>query len=397
MKKFVQFLKAQKLVTNEDVVFSSRPHKDTPWWICLWILVKCVLFLPLGLHLIPPSCDVIDVDGNPVPKPKQVPTYAHAQKMRAAMMYTFGRIHRLGSVPWQEGFPGSGRMLGNPSVSEIVSSYMVSLRRRKARLSNPSFAGETSISSRAITPEILLNLYNYNNSNGRSTVQRMGTTSARGSWCGARTLLMLHAALTVGFACLLRFDEVLHIQITDITFLLDKHGKKTVAKLMLRTQKTSQFGGIKPFYLHLLPVHEAHLCPFRALCFWISASRIRTGHLFRTITKHDQVSIVNKLMSTTAFLELFRNNLLDIDIDPAPYGTHSVRRGGVQYLLLFKRAGLRHICEWGGWSTDFTSTSVLRYIISVSDDVQLNREDFLNPNRPLQLTCHTCGRNCNCF
>ncbi|KAF8135303.1 hypothetical protein K438DRAFT_1472381, partial [Mycena galopus ATCC 62051] len=76
----------------------------------------------------------------------------HAQKMRAAMTYAFGRIHRLGSTPWQEEPVPSG----NPSVSEIVSSYMVSLRRRKVQ------AGETAVSSRAITPEILLKLYNFN-------------------------------------------------------------------------------------------------------------------------------------------------------------------------------------------------------------------------------------------
>jgi hypothetical protein len=36
-------------------------------------------------------------------------------------------------------------MVGNPSVSDTVSSYMVSLRRRKVR------AGETQTSARAIT------------------------------------------------------------------------------------------------------------------------------------------------------------------------------------------------------------------------------------------------------
>jgi len=79
------------------------------------------------------SCDVVDVDGNPIPKDRVVPTYAHAQKMRAAMTYAFGRIQRLGSVPWQEGNV-AGSTIGNPSVSEIVSSYMVSLRRRKVFL-----------------------------------------------------------------------------------------------------------------------------------------------------------------------------------------------------------------------------------------------------------------------
>ncbi|KAF8214513.1 hypothetical protein K438DRAFT_1562454, partial [Mycena galopus ATCC 62051] len=89
------------------------------------------------------SCDVVDLNGNPVDKGKVVPTYAHAQKMRAAMTYTFGRLHNLGSIPWQDNPEG---VIGNPSVSAIVSSYMVSLRRRKVQ------AGETAISSRAITP-----------------------------------------------------------------------------------------------------------------------------------------------------------------------------------------------------------------------------------------------------
>ncbi|KJA24981.1 hypothetical protein HYPSUDRAFT_135454, partial [Hypholoma sublateritium FD-334 SS-4] len=50
-------------------------------------------------------------------------------------------------------------------------------------------------------------------------------------------------------------------------------------------------------------------------------------------------------------LEMFRNNLLDIDMDPIPYGTRSFRRGGCQHLSSERRWTLRHICEWGGWST----------------------------------------------
>lgn len=216
----------------------------------------------------PVSCDVVDVDGNPIPKDREVPTYAHAQKMRAAMTYAFGRIQRLGSVPWQESV--SGHTTGNPSVSEIVSSYMVSLRRRKV-LIMPSCglqpgihilfqvqAGESAVSSRAITPvhtfslinadrhdvaqDIILQLYNFNNSEGRSTIQYRHPNS----WCGPRTRLMIHAACTVALACLLRFDEVLRIQISDIEFLLDKHGERTQVKLMLRSRKTSQFGGVYP-------------------------------------------------------------------------------------------------------------------------------------------------------
>jgi hypothetical protein len=46
------------------------------------------------------------------------------------MTYAFGRIHGLGSLPWHES-ESTGRMVGNPSVSNTVSSYMISLRRRK--------------------------------------------------------------------------------------------------------------------------------------------------------------------------------------------------------------------------------------------------------------------------
>lgn len=145
MAKFVQFLRTEKLITEQYEVFSPRPHQDTPWWICFWILVKCIALLPgrcINTNRIY-SCDVIDIDGNPVPKSKQVPTYAHAQKMRAAMTYAFGRVHGLGSAPWQEK-PGLSGRSGNPSVSDVVSGYMVSLKRRKV-----SHGPERNESSRA--------------------------------------------------------------------------------------------------------------------------------------------------------------------------------------------------------------------------------------------------------
>jgi hypothetical protein len=61
------------------------------------------------------------------------------------MTYAFGRLHGLGTLPWHQS-EVTGAMVGNPSVSDTVSSYMVSLRRRKVR------AGETQTSARAITP-----------------------------------------------------------------------------------------------------------------------------------------------------------------------------------------------------------------------------------------------------
>jgi hypothetical protein len=75
-------------------------------------------------------CDEILLDGSKRQLSAECGTYSHAQKMRAAMTYAFGRLHGLGSTPWHES-ESAGRMVGNPSVSNIVSSYMVGLRRRK--------------------------------------------------------------------------------------------------------------------------------------------------------------------------------------------------------------------------------------------------------------------------
>ena len=65
------------------------------------------------------------------------------------MTYAFGRLHGLGTLPWHQS-EIMGTMVGNPSISDTVSSYMVSLRRRKVR------AGETQTSARAITLIVLL-------------------------------------------------------------------------------------------------------------------------------------------------------------------------------------------------------------------------------------------------
>ena len=68
-----------------------------------------------------------------------------------------------------------------------------------------------------------------------------------------------------------------------------------------------------------------------------------------------------------AFLECFRNNLLDVGIDPRPYGTHSFRRGGCQYLAMVLRWPIRNTCTWGGWSENFNSGTIFKYLLSWTD------------------------------
>ena len=122
---------------------------------------------------------------------------------------------------------------------------------------------------------------------------------------------------------------------------------------------------VQPFYIYPLDEEEAHLCPVRAMAEWINASQVTSGFLFRRFMAQDRPSAhedtamvrykllrncnwLNTQQTSEKFLELFQNNLLDIGVDPFPYGTHLFRRGGCQYLASDRRWSLRTICEWGG-------------------------------------------------
>jgi hypothetical protein len=187
------------------------------------------------------------------------------------------------------------------------------------------------------------------------------------AWGGGQTRRLLIVAYTLAFLCLLWVDEVLQIQMHHITYLSD-----TKIKLTLPFRKTHQFGhkltwtsylqqlylfkhvtDVKPFYLHMQAADQAHLCLVQALADWISISKVKEGHLFRKIWSGDQVADLDNnkamvsgpfhfdqnvihwssthLQTSEQFLELFWNNLLDVNIDHYPYRTHSFRWGGCQY------------------------------------------------------------------
>src|ERR1700727_18426 len=58
-------------------------------------------------------------------------SYSNAMKMRAALTYGFGRFQSRGTSTWA--IDEQGNTHGNPSISSTVSSYMISLKRRKVR------------------------------------------------------------------------------------------------------------------------------------------------------------------------------------------------------------------------------------------------------------------------
>ncbi|KAH9026655.1 hypothetical protein EDB84DRAFT_1272981, partial [Lactarius hengduanensis] len=122
-----EFLVQTNLVAPSEF-FSDKPHPYAPQFIVAWIMNEC---------------DELNLNGTKRLSTQVRATYGTAQKMRASMTYAFGRIHGLGSAHWER--CADGRTVGNPSVSEMVSRYMLSLHRRKVK------AGETATSARAIS------------------------------------------------------------------------------------------------------------------------------------------------------------------------------------------------------------------------------------------------------
>ncbi|KAG2126074.1 hypothetical protein BD769DRAFT_1668508 [Suillus cothurnatus] len=320
-------------------------------------------------------------------------TYNNAQKMRAAISHKFGRDYGLGTQPWMENPVHPGKFVGNPSLSVTVSQYMISLRRRKVH------SGETVTSARAMDEPTLKGLWVFNCAAERNEHVRI-----------SRKRKAEHPE-----------DWALRITWHDVKFqvkdpLLKGHwidaapkvfnqgifkGSDFRVRLMLPFRKTHQHGGIAPFYLYA-DIHKPWMCPVRTFAvWWLLASQNNDhldGYVFRKKVGSDGVSgNPTDAMSSESFLECFRNNLLDIGVDPRPYGTHSFRRGGCQYLAMVLRWPFRNICTWGGWAKNFDNPStIFKYLLSWTDSPFVEREDYFNPNHPRHDPCPTCGRTCAC-
>ncbi|KAJ7138546.1 hypothetical protein C8R43DRAFT_891600 [Mycena crocata] len=138
----------------------------------------------------------------------------------------------------------------------------------------------------------------------------------------------------------------------------------------------------------------SYICPVRAIAAWIHCADKEDGFLFRKMNSGDRVS--DEPLAPETFLEWFRNCLIDVGVFPFPYGTHSFRRGGCQFLSVFLRWGPRKIADWGGWSTEFSWVTIVTYLINWSDSEIIERENFLRPGMQPALLCHVCGRSCGC-
>ncbi|KAJ3892984.1 hypothetical protein GG344DRAFT_44188, partial [Lentinula edodes] len=304
MNKSEDFLVERGLV-EKGKLFISPPHEDSAEMIVAVIM---------------DSCDSINLDGS-IKDPKEIRNgYTHAQKIRAAFTYGFNRIAGLGLATWERS-EVTGQMKGNPSVSSLVSSYMVSLRRRKVQ------GGEAATSARAITPEYIGRMYDFNHRPENWNIRpyqpsKRNKENENQQWGGPRFRRQLHLAYTIAHSCLLRVDEVLKIQAHEIRLV---PGRRKCLEITLPFRKTNQFGKVQPFYLFALPSSLKHLCPVRAYADWINLTQITEGYIFRKMGSGDRISASPGAQLVCCYSDYHSSSLTSNDRALRPFLQDSVK------------------------------------------------------------------------
>ncbi|KAG2030592.1 hypothetical protein BDR03DRAFT_877986 [Suillus americanus] len=313
-------------------------------------------------------------------------TYGTAQKMCAAISHKFGRDYQLGTQPWLEHPAMPGKFIGNPSLLVTISQYMVSLPRQKIR------AGEAVMSARAMDEPTMKRLWEFAWSTDRKEfgpILHKRKAENQSELAGFLLHTMLYLLYLLSMLCLLRYDKALQITWADVTFQLE-----------LPFRKTHQYGGIAPFYIYADP-DQPWMCLLQAFAIWWLLAQEKhedlNGFIFCKKIGSSRIRLTCYTQTSDSFLECFRNNLLDISVDPRPYGTHSFRRGRCQFLHMVRGWSFWKICDWGGWAENFDNPgTIFKYLLSWNDNPAEAREHYMNPNKPGCDPCYSCRRTCHC-
>ncbi len=124
------------------------------------------------------------------------------------------------------------------------------------------------------------------------------------------------ALLLVGFAGAFRRSELVALQFTDIEFV--EQGMLA----NIRHSKTDQEGQGRKV---ALPYARGKHCAVLSLKDWLAVAAITVGPIFRSVTKHGQISEAS--LSSEAVAVIVKKRALAVGLDPANYSGHSLRAG----------------------------------------------------------------------
>jgi hypothetical protein len=119
------------------------------------------------------------------------------------------------------------------------------------------------------------------------------------------------------------------------------------------------------------------------LRYILLARKIDSGFFFRKY-RNDAFDIDTEPMPHTEFLSIVKNCMNSLGRNPDKYGTHSLRRGGVQYFAFYQNWNVQRIATWAGWSADFNMAVIIRYL-QPDEDPQSVRELSLHGSNLLPV------------
>jgi len=162
------------------------------------------------------------------------------------------------------------------------------------------------------------------------------------------------ALLLVGFSGAFRRSELVALRCEDISYF------ESGVELLIRRSKTDQEGIGRTVFI---PHARGSRCPVKALTNWLSLAGIRTGPLFRPISRHDRV-VSDKALTPQSVAFIVKSSVRMMSGDEAARNVagHSLRAG---YCTEAATIGLQpyQIREQTGHRSDVT---LARYIRPVS-------------------------------
>ncbi len=125
------------------------------------------------------------------------------------------------------------------------------------------------------------------------------------------------ALLLVGFAGAFRRSELVALDLSDLRFVAEG------VVCDIRRSKSDQDGRSREVAIPAGSRPET--CPVAALQHWTAATKIESGPVFRSISRHGHIGA--KALTPTAVALIIKQRVMAAGLDPALYAGHSLRAG----------------------------------------------------------------------
>lgn len=259
-KAFEKFVIAHRWATEGTTIVGPKPHARTPYWIVAWIMDK---------YAFSDGLRASDIDKSQVRRqgyrrehessvhntfqlcPRSEDARLHDPLLRSRAehrKYLVASRRKWWYIREPFAFPCCVNLYGQPPPTQGKPSGTSPPHLTD---SVQTRAGETPTSARAITPEVLQKLFDFNHRPENWEHQPYAPASQSGAahtasatqdiTTGSAGRHILQAVYSIAFTCLMRIDEVLSMCVRHVS--AETINGESVLKLVLDFRKTNQNGG----------------------------------------------------------------------------------------------------------------------------------------------------------